>query len=227
MKVDEQGLRRLYQEHIRAQVPPSRLKCLSLDRLIHFLEGRLSKRAKYAVIDHVTSCASCYQEFIFLSQLRGYEERLTSQISGAPLATSYGISPFSVVCRQAAALVVLGLLLSVAFIFWQWKPQADERGKSSASLILLRPAGRSALVFPFEFCWKDKIPSREYIVELFDDSLRPLWKSDRVGRTSISFSAERVGLLVPGNTYFWMVTAYSFGISAMESDLQEFILARK
>src|SRR5512136_1306561 len=110
MKVDEQGLRRLFQEHIKAQVPSSRLKCPSLDRLVCFLEGRLSKRAKYAVIDHVTSCASCYQEFIFLSQVRKYEERLTRQISGAPPATSSRLSPYSVAYHQATALVVLGLL---------------------------------------------------------------------------------------------------------------------
>jgi len=91
----------------------------------------------------------------------------------------------------------------------------------------LQPAGRSALIFPFDFCWKDKDTSRVYIVELFDDSLRPLWRSDRVGGTSISLSAERAALLVPGNMYFWMVTAYSSGTSAVESDLQEFILARK
>jgi hypothetical protein len=224
MKVNEHDLRRLYQEHIKAQVPLSRQRCPSFDRLARFFEGRLSKRAKRVVIDHVTLCAPCYQEFNFLSQVSRYEDSLAQQISGAHPAPRRGVSLLSFVYHQVAALVILGLLLSVAFIFWRGTPRSEERGKPPSLLTLVQPAGRSALVVPFNFRWKDNISAREYVVELFDDSLRSLWKSDRVAGTSASLSPEKLRILVPGHTYFWMVTAYSAGATVAESDLQEFII---
>jgi hypothetical protein len=154
--------------------------------------------------------------------MRRYENNLAKQLSGAAPATSRRPSLLSIIYHQAAAIIVLGLLVSIALIFRQGIPQAKDRGVPESLLTLVHPAARSALLIPFYFRWKDKISAREYVVELFDDSLKPLWKSNRIAKTTIPLPHENIGILVPGRIYFWMVTAYSAGMGVTESELQEF-----
>jgi len=231
MKINKIELQRLYKETIASGRTAGQSECASLDQIVRFFERRLSKKARRRLVDHVTGCPTCCQEFEFLLELQRFEKEIArqaveleeSRFRSRPRLKTRANFLF----QHAAGLVVVFFLLSSLALMWRGANQAVDRGRKTSAVVLFQPAGSVVGQSVLEFSWQASVPSLEYIVELFDDALKPIWKSERLAASKVLLPEKILALLRPGETYYWMVTAYAGGRYHDESDFQAFSLLRK
>jgi hypothetical protein len=77
---------------------------------------------------------------------------------------------------------------------------------------------RSNLIFR----WEKVNHSKFYILELFDQALAPVWKSDSITAESAALPGELAGTLEVNRPYFWTVTAYLTNGEKISSRLEKF-----
>jgi hypothetical protein len=87
---------------------------------------------------------------------------------------------------------------------------------------LLEPELGQAVAGPLVFKWKSHVAAEDYTLEIFDETLLPVWSSERTKETTLQVPESIVSRLLPGKTYHWMITGYSSGRSIGESPLGRF-----
>ena len=80
MKIKNKGLIKLYKAHIMEIIPHSRKSCSPPKGIINFFKSKTSEKQKSRVIDHITKCSYCAQEFEFMLQTQREEEKLIEGI---------------------------------------------------------------------------------------------------------------------------------------------------
>jgi hypothetical protein len=88
------------------------------------------------------------------------------------------------------------------------------------------PSPQAAARLPLIFRWEE-IPQVDYcILEIFDDSLLPYWKSPRISGTSYQVPAVIDAKMPKNKKYFWVLTAFLKNGTKVESSLEEFRLVQ-
>jgi hypothetical protein len=97
------------------------------------------------------------------------------------------------------------------------------RAGSLAKVVLLQPVGEKTTRSSLIFRWQDVPSSDYYVFELFDESLQPVWKSERISQSRFIPPSDLLDKLAAQSRYFWMVTAFGRG-EKTSSSLEDFIL---
>ena len=74
-----------------------------------------------------------------------------------------------------------------------------------------------------KFRWVEIKDSDYYIVELYDETLLPIWRSEKIFNNEIDLPKQILDRLVKNKKYFWMLTAYFPDGKKIESRLEYFI----
>jgi hypothetical protein len=72
------------------------------------------------------------------------------------------------------------------------------------------------------FRWQEFLSSKYYILELFDETLLPIWASPPIYDIQVQLPSEIYPKIKAGSSYFWMITAYSGEAKTGESRLARF-----
>jgi hypothetical protein len=76
------------------------------------------------------------------------------------------------------------------------------------------------------FRWNDILGTDHYILEIFDDTLLPFWKSPEI-RENVFYPPQYLLIKFEKNKrYFWMVTAFDEKGKGIESRLEDFMIKR-
>jgi hypothetical protein len=129
--------------------------------------------------------------------------------------------------RYAVAFLIVTVILAAAALSTKWFGPAtrpEERGRLSGQLRLLAPGQEPALRAPLVFRWEEVSRPDYYIIEIFDDSLRPFWKSAQLTGISYELPSPVKEKMERGKSYFWMLTAFSKSGTKTESSLEVFRL---
>jgi DNA-directed RNA polymerase specialized sigma24 family protein len=183
-------LRTLYSRVLASRRPQGRDRCLSPDELLELLRPtRLSETDRIRLVEHLTDCAACHQEF---SLLRTANDATTDRRK-APRVGWFA---------PAAALCVA---LAVA-VLWQVLPQ---RGRPPANAAvsgpeLIEPGGTVGPGQPLQFVWHDMDQASEYVLEVLSLD-GTLVASRRTADTTALLPAG--ASLTPGRSYHWWVRA--------------------
>ena len=229
MKIDLDQLRILYQRHLAARRPRKRHKCPSSWEMAGAFDPSLSTRTKRRIADHISECPSCREEFQMLleSQRAGLdpgvnEERINL---GPTLDRPTRLNPHYALprpWRYASVLIGFCLVVSSVLFIIQQNSRPGVPRSNGATLKLISPKADQIVTSPPVFRWQRSPGYGTYILEIFDESMLPLWSSGEVQYSEVSLPQEISQKLVPGRSYYWMVTGFSPDLEIKESSLSRF-----
>jgi hypothetical protein len=233
MKIANDDLKKLYQRYVTSKIPDNRNKCPSPMALSISFESLTSIRNKKEIIDHITECSFCREEFEILLDLQKCQASFSTSISGnsSTDSTKYILgaanSAKRIIWRYAYFLIGLVLILTAYYLIIQRNSFSEAMRTSEQRILLFAPAQVHTFPKPLIFRWEAQPSSQYYILELFDNSLLPIWTSQKLVDIQTQLPVEVLSSLQSGNYYFWMITAFSSTQKISESELLRFLVLNK
>jgi hypothetical protein len=228
MKIDIDRLRALFQGYAASRRPADRRGCPSPREIARSFEPSLSRRRQRAIVDHISECPGCQEEFrIFLAQKRTEDaspDSVGPDIAGSHRRSSGRSRRWSrPVWQGASVLAGIGLSLVATLVIVRNMKEADVVRAGAPSLVLRSPKAGQTLSRPIVFRW-DRHPDIEsYVLELFDERMLPVWTSEAIQRHTLAVPSEVASSFRTG-TYYWMVTGFTAESRRIESGLSRFTL---
>jgi len=231
MKINSKDLKRIYRDFIMEKTPLSRKNCPPQENLIKFSKSKFSKKQKSKIIDHITQCSYCVQEFEFILQILKDEKNLIEEIGKVlrterePLTTRGKKRMFlPILSWKYVSLFVGAIIIIFTVIIFTNLEKREYRGINLKQIYLIEPVNKKYSKSSLIFKWDSVKSSEYYILELFDQTLYPVWKSQKIFKTQVVLPLEIVTQLKENKTYFWMVTAFLHQGEKIESLLEKFTL---
>lgn len=196
-------------------------------------EPSASIRDKKRIVDHISACSYCKEEFMLLVELRKAEAEPLAEAEGTltcaihrEITTGKG-HRHPLLWQYACVLIGLGLAFTSFFVLVQRKELSDVHRTSGAGILTLAPEIDQTVSGPIVFRWLADPDAEYYVLELFDDALLPVWASEGIRGTQMKLPPDARSRLEFGQPYFWMITAYSQETAIEESRLARFIISRQ
>lgn len=236
MKINNIDLRQLYISNLRQEIPQSRKECPSSKELLHLFRTKSSEKKKTKIIDHITNCYYCINEFEFILKALRYEKQMMAtteklflpkreNVSLKNLARRLLATQFSWNLPSLAALMIIGFCLFIAFYTIANKSKNPEyRAISQSQLSLISPNKTKISRSSLSFRWENAASSDYYILEIFDEELYQIWKSPKIHKNWIRLPDDANNRMEKNKLYFWMITAFFANGKVIESPLREFYL---
>ncbi len=246
MKTTSSELKRAYKSYIQKQLPPSRDGCPSEESLFLLFDKSLPPRIKKEIVDHVFKCAYCLEEFEFflrihrekseasieISEWLRNEQRKAMAAGKKPIGWSIVSALWSrqrplwrnAIISTAVLIIAAVLIVSLRTIFGP--TLSGERGKQRAQARLVSPIHGKEAAHPLIFRWQEVSRAQFYQLEIFDETLLPLWKSPPIKDLHYELPPEAGLLIKEEKPYFWMVTAVFPGGEKKESQLARFTVQK-
>ena len=231
MEIKTNEIKKLYQEYLTDQRPAGREDCPSFQELLGFLSK--TRRSRRKIVKHLTSCVYCLEEIDSILKILLSKDLLVAEIASflkdeaaGRKKTAKRFSDFKMKELAPYALVPL-LLIGMAFVFFrsEFTNEENNRGKVIGRILLLTPPNHIVSRASLRLEWKGLDKFKYCFYEIFDDSLRPLWKSPEMNDNVIILPSEVSQKLDKNRLYYWMVTVYFNGGQGVESPLAKFILS--
>ncbi|MFC2167956.1 hypothetical protein ACFLRW_03150 [Acidobacteriota bacterium] len=234
MKIDQTEIKNIIGNPFLQKTSKTKRNCPSPRKLIALLRFEIPERKRSKIIDHTADCRTCAQEIKFMNEILKAEEnfeKTASQIviKEKPASRKKGLSdnpPFPKLTWSSisvvAVLTTIILSTSMFFLLKTIKP-AIERD-TILQLNHISPNEKSLSLSELVFQWENIPDSDYYTMEIFDDSLKLVWRSERIIENKVIPSTELKELLKPDIIYKWMVTSFLKNGKLVESDLASFNL---
>ena len=113
------------------------------------------------------------------------------------------------------------MLISIIFLN---QGRNEIRSEYFPSLQLIEPVGKKLKKTVLKFRWVEIKESEYYVIEIFDETLLSVWRSNKIYNNHFSPPEKLVDNLLKNKTYFWMLTAYFPDGRKIESRVEQFIL---
>jgi hypothetical protein len=234
MMINLQDLPKLFQSYIAESTQINRKNCPSPEILSECFQGQASKKNKNTVIEHITHCKFCLEEFQFILEIRREKKKLIQKVSHLLIGNSKNIKtkrekayfPFlqktwNWAFFTAGAVLVLATGLSL-YVFINGGFEKNFRGTEIDYIKLIQPTHNKATKAPIVFHWKNMENAEYYILELFDNTLFPIWKSQKIPKNRALLPNAIMESLSPGKSYYWFITGFFPGNGKIESSLEQF-----
>lgn len=230
MNSDHENLREAFQALATADPPLDRECCPSVDIIATSFEPGASKRDKRRIVDHLSKCAWCREEFGLYSDLQAYHSRLLNDpelgMNGGPSrAPSWSVSTLtSSLWSYACLLIGFALVVGALLLVIRNADFSEVRRAATTAISLVYPRMTHNKADELVFRWKHYAPAERYVLELFDSSLLLVWSSPPIPETRIGLPTELVPQIDAGASFYWMVTAYAGSAKIGESELRRFVI---
>ncbi len=242
MKINLEELKLAYIASFFKKIPISRKNCPSLKKLKAFFTLKTSEKQKINIIDHVTNCYFCAQEFQLIFSILKYKKKLNEELYGIlnPKNDIYGIKRttkksisklvkikkyFKLFFNWKYAYLLFGTaILVLALTILKNENNGEYRTIDFKRIHLVEPLNEKHSKSLLMFKWKELKGSNYYILDLFDETLLPIWKSNKIFKNFISFPQEVIKKLDKNKNYYWMITAFLHNGKKIESNIGRFEL---
>jgi hypothetical protein len=222
-------LKELYKAYAEDTASVSRAKCPSPHIITACIRGDLSRKKRNQIIDHVFQCALCHEEFALILEILREEKKFIDDLS--PIIQEKKQAKEKKFLRFPSLrpawiygfVFVSGAVLISIFIH-NISEEYKYRGTDSHTFNLITPNKKVNLEKQLEFEWNQVNSADYYILEIFDESLSPIWESGHIKGNRLALSREFTKRLFIQKTYYWMVTAFLSDGKATESHLQNFVI---
>lgn len=245
MKINNDRLKRLYTEYIKTKMPTSRENCPPVRDLTDFFNPSFLAKKKESIIEHITHCSLCHEEFEIILKIRRDDVSFIKEHNNLSRVINHSSVTSTIIDRLFSRFkkiqiprfywkYAFSLLFVSMFIFssllifrpdWAHFPWKKEGRRGDSNIIqLIAPVNTSAVKSSLVFQWNEVKESDFYILELFDASFLPIWKSPKILDNSVFLPNEIIDKLKKNRSYYWMLTCYLPNGAIIESDFKEFIL---
>jgi len=226
MKIDTATLKALFQAQAGPKSPGPREDCPGPEKIVGLLRSRLSRKKATKIIDHLSRCPDCIRELEFLLAVFRQEESfiletkawLDGQKRSGPWIFPRRLSWKTASVLAGSVVIVLAVLATLVL-----RIPERYRAAAPARIVLLHPAGEKTPKSSLVFSWQGIRGSEYYVIELFDEGLQSVWKSEKISQNRFIPPRDLANRLSAKRSYFWMVTAFSGG-EKTASSLGEFVL---
>lgn len=229
MRNNHPSLREIYRSYIAELLPPGIRACPSPEEIARSFESSAPGRVKRRVIDHITACPTCRDEFMMVLEQEKAAEGMTPSLGkrASPGATAHKNGLGNAAYWQWAT-VGLGLAFVISSLFFlRYQPTISHtRQIGKAEVSLITPELDRLIASPFLFQWQGQKEDDYYVLEIYDEELKPIWTSDKIWGRYIFLPTDVSARLLSGRHYFWLVTSYVRGHIARESHLGRFVMGR-
>jgi len=233
MKSENDDLRAIYRAYAASHRPLSRKRCPSIRAIANSFDPGASKRKKRRIIDHLSACSYCREEFdlFFRLQTISWDTRRASV--GRPALGSPGEVPRAAnpsilpLWRYAALVLGFGLIASILLLFFQTWELVEVQRTEGPGVVLVSPVAAQAASKGLLFRWKEFPSAQHYVLELFDEALLRVWVSPPLHDRQVQLPDNMGWEIKPGSSYYWMVTAYSGQARIGESRLANFKIRKE
>ncbi len=240
MEMDDDRLKSIFQAYLETKRPSSREDCPAPESLLRLLRSNAPRREAARTIDHISACGACAAEFQVLLEVLRQEkafvldvEKLIRESAGNGSTEGVLVRALarlrevrSAVARPSHRLALVGAGLAIvclvvvsSFIF---RTPDTFRSSSPARVELLQPVDSNLRLSQPVFRWKPVKDSGYYILELFDETLLPVWKSESTAQSELVLPLPLARGLRVSRSYFWMVTAHFPDGETIASALEKF-----
>ncbi len=235
MKASLTDLSNAYQDQVLTDTQARAAPCPPIEHLVQSVMGRMPRKRRAEVAGHAATCAACaaaLKEIFALSketervaaELAAYQRRRAPTPSGSKTEKAFSLWP---VARPAFVLaagifVVASLIVSVPKLL----DRSGTRGAPEAGIVLVSPLKAEPARDLLAFKWQGPADADHYTVEVFDRTFRLVWRSGWVTGTETRLQADAARRIIPGESYYWKVTAVTGGRLELQSKLAEFFVMR-
>jgi len=242
MKIKDKDLKILYKAHTITKSSPTREDCPSPEEFLHFFRSKKSKKTSAEIIDHLSKCYYCLQEFKLVSETLVQEEELNQEIKKIlDLDNSRSdakkrknsvfltLKKWWILCSSRFSWKYASIFSStllfifiVSILIIKISEKQEYRGAMSSGINLIEPINKRYSKSILIFKWSEMKDSEYYILEIFNDTLYPIWKSNKILKEETHLPAEILNKLIGNRKYYWMVTAFSYKGDKVESRIERF-----
>jgi len=234
MKLNNNVLRQLYISSLKDEIPHTRKDCPSPKELLRLFRIKKSEKYKTRIIDHITKCIYCANEFEFILKALRYETNMNvvaekifstkKENSSKNSIRKHFSTQFSWKFASLFAVAV-GVCMFIAFYTLSIKLKTPTYRTTSQSQIRpIQPVKTKISKSSLSFRWEYVESSDYYVLEIFDESLYRIWKSPKIAESSTKLPNEISNRMEENKIYFWMITVFFANGKVIESPLQEFYL---
>jgi len=231
MKISHSELKTIYSKSVEEKRGEPRKNCPSLDELIHLVRSELSSPQKNRLLNHIQECSFCSREVKVILEIIKEEKDFIQKINELSENRNPGKKQrrllfisinFSRKFITASAVSAL-LLFLISFSLFKVFDAHPYRGNDKAVLKIIKPKKKVTLYENvINFKWNEVPGTEFYKVILFNDSLYPIWESQKLSQNSVKLPPEVYEKLTHKATYFLWVTSTTKNRKKIESQLKEF-----
>ena len=231
MKINRKSIKDLYAAHVVNRTRPLRDFCPQPEEIVDSLRGRLPQKEKEKLVEHLSRCSLCLEEFRFFLETKREEKWLIQSIINQKgrfrlfnrqLKKTPGLFFLKTWKPVPVAAAVFLILVLISTIYVSHRNRQKYRGEKTDILKLIQPIHKKQASLPLIFRWKEAKGAEYYVFELFDEALLPVWRSRPVFSQVYTLPADVAGKLTTGMAYFWYVTAFFPSDKKIESPLEQF-----
>jgi hypothetical protein len=239
MKITHKDLCNLYQAYVNGKISSSVGGCLSHETLNKFFRVRTPADYKTEIIDHITECASCAQEFTLLLEIRRganlfnqelgiwVDKNTTSQLKKKSfLGLTYTSKLlWSKVIVLLEIILFFTCLLLLFKIFPQLNLNKEELRENNQQIGRIFDLSNSRLTKSnMLFTWSQNELVEYFVLEIFDESLMLIWRSQILFESRFLIPVKLSNEWNSNKYYFWIVTGFTKTGGIIESPLIKFLL---
>lgn len=229
LKINQSDLGKIYTNYLKDRRGASSELCPSNEDLILWLRSKLPKRKKNRITDHIVNCLDCAQEAKWLLERIRKENGIIYEIKQHIDAdnaeqlrkTRVPARRFSWKIVSFTSTVMLLAAIATFSVFYFSSKSGTRRGVPS-DLVLVSPVDKFYTAGGLKFVWKGLPNAKYYVVDVFNASFVPIWRSDTIFLNEAIPSKDMLHKLVPKESYYWMVTAILKNEAEVKSKLKEF-----
>jgi hypothetical protein len=233
MTPENDDLRTIYRAYAESRKPVDRTRCPSVQEIADSFDPGASRRKKKRIIDHLSACSYCREEFDLCFRLqtvpeRGRHEPEGRKAAGLPGSPLPAVGPGAFPIWRAASLVLgFGLIISALLILFRGTELIDVQRTEGPGVVLVSPLAPQPASIELIFRWEGYPAAQHYVLELFDETLLPVWISPPIQDPRLKLPDDMGPKIRPGSSYYWMVTAYAGQDKIGESGLAHFKILEK
>jgi hypothetical protein len=233
MKSENDRLKELFLAYAASRDAHGHKDCPSSTQMVNAFNPKASQRKKKRIVDHIVRCPDCRDEFGLLLKLQevideadraGDKGRVTRRSPHRLALTRAGHSPL---WKYAYLFLGLVLIASVLNFFFREKDSSQINRTSATDVLLVYPTSSYRIPGKLNFRWREFPSSKHYVLELFDETLLPIWMSPPIDDTQAELPSEIRSKIKAGLNYYWMITAYSGAGKTGESKLVRFTVLKE
>lgn len=182
----------------------------------------------------MSRCIYCSKEFELLVKIVREEKNIKNRI-GQALNTDYIKTKtshrksvgFSLIqTKYVVIAATLSIVIFVSLYILNFQSQYQYRRARASPLQIEYPRDSRLSKSKLYFRWNDVSEIEYYVIQIFNDTLIPIWKSPKIKDNVFIPSKAQLTKFQKNTRYFWMVTAYDSKGKEIESRLEDFVIKR-
>jgi hypothetical protein len=233
MKTNLAEVSRVFRDYVRVEKPAGEGACPTIERMAQCVLAEVPGRERAEIVGHAANCAACAAALKELLSVSAETDRVAGEIKRSAGRGQAGERReaktfWGRLTERPAVAVMAGIFILAVITFSALRllDRSETRGGTEARILQVSPVAGSLSRDELEFRWESLAGADHYTVELFDKSLKLVWRSGPVSGNELR-PADGIGEgLNAGETYYWMVTGVLGDRSEIKSRLSEFSIKK-